>query len=350
MGRVKQAARTREQEAIVEASIVEMVYLWRHQAVTDSLMVARFFEMRHDNVVRVIERRLQAGINLPKIGEIGATAGGGSNLLKIEEIAEAEGTTPNLLKIEEPDVDPPAVSLPKVGEPDSAEPTASPRKRTRPGRELDSMCRQEIAAFTRLNFARGHYVDDMGRKQPMYHMTRLGFDVTAMSFTGLVADVWKIRYATAFERMAAIEEQRQSADHRHARELGKEARREFTDAVQLQTAYNKGQGSRNTQWLYVNYSKSIQRELFVINDILPEPRRDYLSPRQIMSLATIESVAARVILQAMEEQTPYRAIYSMVQDRARAFAAVVGRTEVLQRPDRTALDGTQLSRLGGGAL
>lgn len=334
MGRVKQAARTREQEAIVEASIVEMVYLWRHQAVTDSLKVARFFDMRHDHVLRVIERRLQAGINLPKIGEIGATDGGGANLLKIEE----------------PDVDSPVISLPKTGEPDSAEPTAPPRKRTRPSREFDSMCRQEIAAFTRLNFAKGHYVDDMGRKQPMYHMTRLGFDVTAMSFTGLMADVWKIRYATAFERMAAIEEQRQSADFRHARELGKDARREFTDAIQLQTAYNKGQGSRNTQWLYVNYSKAIQRELFVIHDILPEPRRDYLSPRQIMSLATIESVAARVILKAMEEQVPYKAIYSMVQDRARAFATVVGRTEVLQRPDRTALDGTQLSLLGGGAL
>ena len=59
------------------------------------------------------------------------------------------------------------------------------------------------AEFNRLNFQLVDYNDAKGEKRPMYLMTRLGFSVLTMGFTGAKAMQWKIKYAEAFEKMEA---------------------------------------------------------------------------------------------------------------------------------------------------
>ena len=55
--------------------------------------------------------------------------------------------------------------------------------------------------FYLLNFAEITYEDSRGRKQPAYLMTRDGFALLAMGFTGKKAMEWKIRYIEAFNAM-----------------------------------------------------------------------------------------------------------------------------------------------------
>jgi Rha family phage regulatory protein len=55
--------------------------------------------------------------------------------------------------------------------------------------------------FTERNFALSEYTDSTGRKLPMYLLTRDGFTVLAMGFTGKRAMEFKIRYIEAFNRM-----------------------------------------------------------------------------------------------------------------------------------------------------
>lgn len=55
--------------------------------------------------------------------------------------------------------------------------------------------------FTRLNFEEIFYKDSYGRKQAAYEMTKDGFALLAMGFTGKKAEEFKIRYINAFNRM-----------------------------------------------------------------------------------------------------------------------------------------------------
>lgn len=56
--------------------------------------------------------------------------------------------------------------------------------------------------FSRLNFQPVEYTDNKGEMRPEYLITRDGFALLAMSFTGDEAMTWKIIYINAFNRMA----------------------------------------------------------------------------------------------------------------------------------------------------
>jgi len=66
--------------------------------------------------------------------------------------------------------------------------------------------------FSLLNFEESDYVNSRGKTYPMYEMTRDGFTVLAMGFTGKKAMEWKIKYLTAFNLMEKhiIEQQRKA--------------------------------------------------------------------------------------------------------------------------------------------
>lgn len=69
--------------------------------------------------------------------------------------------------------------------------------------------------FSLGNFSLSTYISDRGKEYPEYLMTRLGFSVLTMGFTGAKALKWKIKYAEAFEE---IEEHRRVMQD--IRELG----------------------------------------------------------------------------------------------------------------------------------
>lgn len=58
-------------------------------------------------------------------------------------------------------------------------------------------------SFSLLNFEESTYKDSRGKSQPCYNMTRDGFALLAMGFTGREALVWKIKFLTAFNEMEA---------------------------------------------------------------------------------------------------------------------------------------------------
>jgi len=57
--------------------------------------------------------------------------------------------------------------------------------------------------FSRLNFQPSEYKDSRGKMMPMYEMTRDGFVLLAMGFTGRKAMEWKIAYINAFNLLEA---------------------------------------------------------------------------------------------------------------------------------------------------
>ncbi|MBE3610521.1 Rha family transcriptional regulator [Campylobacter californiensis] len=57
--------------------------------------------------------------------------------------------------------------------------------------------------FNEQNFRLVSYVDSRGRKQPCYNLTRDGFSLLVMGFTGEKAYKWKIEFIKAFNLMEA---------------------------------------------------------------------------------------------------------------------------------------------------
>ncbi|GEM_PF-5159501 len=58
-----------------------------------------------------------------------------------------------------------------------------------------------IKEFSLVNFDESNYTDRKGETRKIYNMTRDGFAIVAMGFTGAKAQVWKIRYINEFNRM-----------------------------------------------------------------------------------------------------------------------------------------------------
>ncbi len=59
----------------------------------------------------------------------------------------------------------------------------------------------ELPENARPNFGLSEFTDDTGRKLPAYRITRDGFTLLAMGFTGKEAMQWKVAYLTAFNKM-----------------------------------------------------------------------------------------------------------------------------------------------------
>lgn len=55
--------------------------------------------------------------------------------------------------------------------------------------------------FSRLNFEPSNYKNPRGKTYPIFHLTRDGFAIVAMGFTGKEALAWKIAYINAFNEM-----------------------------------------------------------------------------------------------------------------------------------------------------
>lgn len=59
----------------------------------------------------------------------------------------------------------------------------------------------ELPENARPNFGLSEFTDETGRKLPAYRITRDGFTLLAMGFTGKEAMQWKVAYLTAFNKM-----------------------------------------------------------------------------------------------------------------------------------------------------
>lgn len=70
-------------------------------------------------------------------------------------------------------------------------------------REIDRLIEECGDEFSRLNFEPSNYVSENGKQYRCFNLTRDGFSMLAMGFTGAMATQWKIKYIDAFNAMEA---------------------------------------------------------------------------------------------------------------------------------------------------
>lgn len=112
-------------------------------------------------------------------------------------------------------------------------------------RELIAECPEE---FSRSNFGLAEYYDDQGKKRPMYEITRDGFMLLSMGFTGTNATRLKIAFIEEFNRMEAALHQPMPRPGQVEEVKARRAREELLKArplwAQIQRYLEKGLNQR----------------------------------------------------------------------------------------------------------
>ena len=184
--------------------------------------------------------------------------------------------------------------------------------------------------FNARNFAAVDYVDAKGESRPMFSITRDGFALLAMGFTGKKAAEWKIRFLDAFNaqakeinRLLTLHAQ---PDWQAARIEGKAARCDETDVIRSFVDYANSQGSKSAAKYFMVITKETSRALFCVQSAVGEGFRDSLTATQLASLAMAERIVERALLEAMSSRIFYRDAYRLAADRVRQFAGFVGKS------------------------
>jgi phage regulatory protein, rha family len=145
------------------------------------------------------------------------------------------------------------------------------------------------------------YIDSRNRQQREYEITRDGYSLLAMGFTGEKALKWKLDYIKAFNAMES-ELKRLYTERKQweiEREKGKLIRHVLTDTIKMKVAE-----SPNKRFMYPNYTKLIYKSLFGkplkelqkdYNVKAKESIREYLTGEQLKDVESMEMLISSLI-------------------------------------------------------
>ena len=106
--------------------------------------------------------------------------------------------------------------------------------------------------FRQLNFEQSEYTNEQNHKQPLYYMTRDGFTILVMGYTGEKAMQFKEAYIKQFNSMEKVLQGK-----RVEREKGIAVRQALTKALQQSTENDRMHGHA-----YSNYTNCIYKVIF----------------------------------------------------------------------------------------
>lgn len=159
--------------------------------------------------------------------------------------------------------------------------------------------------------------ESRGKFYPQYELTRDGFSLLVMGFTGSKALEWKLKYIEAFNEMERelkrLFEERKRTEIERAK--GIIIRHILTDTIKMKIA-----DSPNKKFAYPNYTKLIYRTIFgkslkeLQADFGVKPKetvRDYMTAEQLKEVESMEMLVSSLINLGMS----YDEIKSFIQQK-----------------------------------
>ena len=140
------------------------------------------------------------------------------------------------------------------------------------------------------------------------------FLLTLLKNTPVVV-VFKKELVRQFYAMRSLLLERASPIWRDTRSLGKEIRRQETEAIQRLVDYAAAQGSQNAERYYTNLSRLADSTAGVVE-------RDSAQVVQLTTLLLVEKMITQEIAAGIEAGAPYKEIYRAIKDRLTAFSTV----------------------------
>ena len=152
-------------------------------------------------------------------------------------------------------------------------------------------------------FKEVEYIEEQnGQTYRKYIMTRDGFSLLAMGFTGKKALQWKLKYIEAFNAMEHALMERRNTEYIQNRKEGILTRKSETDTLKKLVEYAEAQGSTHANMLYVTYTK-------LVNKLVGVKTRTDADARQLKDLETLERVILRTVEEGIDQNRDYHDIY-----------------------------------------
>lgn len=172
--------------------------------------------------------------------------------------------------------------------------------------EIRRMYPKQIGKITVQNggakFFQESTYENRGKQYPMFLMTRDGFSLLVMGFTGKDALEWKLQYIKAFNQMESFLREKCTQTWVETRKAGKLTRKAETDTIKNLVEYAKGQGSEHADKLYMTYSK-------LANKMAGISKRDEATVMQLNNLSLMENIILHVIDTGIVTGKHYKEIY-----------------------------------------
>ena len=150
-------------------------------------------------------------------------------------------------------------------------------------------------------------------------MTRDGFSLLVMGFTGKEALKWKLKYIEAFNLMEKTILNQQNNEWLTTREQGKQIRKAETDVIQEFTDYAIKQGSQGAKFYYKHYTNATYKALKLMEHKKPKTRGT-LDLLQLHQLLLAEDIVTRTIKKEMEAGEHYKVIFEKCKVSLENFA------------------------------
>lgn len=164
-------------------------------------------------------------------------------------------------------------------------------------------------------FIEATYIDPTGRELPNFYCTEMGCDMVANKQEGERGTIFTAQYVKTFHSMRSLLLERASPIWQDTRSLGKEIRRQETEAIQRLVDYATAQGSQNAERYYTNLSRLADTTAGIVE-------RDRAQVVQLTTLLLLEKVITQEIAAGIEAGAPYKEIYRAIKDRLTAFSTV----------------------------
>lgn len=164
-------------------------------------------------------------------------------------------------------------------------------------------------------FIKATYIDEKGEARPCFYCTEMGCEMVAHKMTGNKGVIFTAQYVKAFHAMRSLLLERASPIWQDTRSIGKEIRRQETEAIKCLVDYATAQGSQNAERYYTNLSRLADTTAGIVE-------RDRAQVVQLTTLLLVEKMIAQEIMAGIEAGTPYKAIYQAVKDRLAVFSCV----------------------------
>ena len=147
-------------------------------------------------------------------------------------------------------------------------------------------------------FVETTYVNKQNKQQPMYLMTRDGFSLLAMGFTGKKALEFKLKFIDAFNRMEqalSVPQIERDARWLETRQGTKISHRPFTDAIKLLISHLRQHGEkREDGYIYGHLTNIMQNACGVRRG-----QRDNAPVANLNKLDQVQSMIANLILRLL---------------------------------------------------
>lgn len=162
-----------------------------------------------------------------------------------------------------------------------------------------------------------------GESYPVFDMTRAGFTLLAVGFTGQRAHRFKVAYIQRFDAMEAALAERRSPAVIERRADGKITRRSETDVIQIFVKYAIAQGSTNAGRYYRNLTDAAYRALGLLElGLKSKGLRDKLNLHGLAAVQMADHIVEKALRDGMDEGLHYKAIYQLAKERLEVFASV----------------------------